>query len=487
MMHNCRARYRADTRTYGFALGSVSVACLIFATAGWAAQAPAGKADLLHQLSASSEALVKKVSPSVVQVLVTGYAPLDEKGHGETGLVIGRQRSIGSGVIIDPEGYVMTNAHVVGSGGRIQVVLPGAGDTTAIPAVFSARGRVLEARVVGMAREIDLALLKVEASGLTALPIGNYPALRQGEIVFAFGSPEGLRNSVTMGVVSSVARQLDPDSPLVYIQTDAPINPGNSGGPLVNADGELMGLNTFILTQSGGNEGLGFAIPSGMVAFAYPQLRKYGHIHRGEMGVSVQTITSSLAAGLRLPRDWGVIVSDVLPGGPADTAGLKIQDIVLSVDGRPIDSLPIFGFILFTRPPGEKANIEVLRGKEKVSLEIPVLERPHNVDQLTDFVDPQKNLVPELGILALEISPRIAQIASDLRESSGVIVVAKSANSDWTENSLTTGDVIHALNGSPVTTIAGLESGLQKLMPGDTIVLQIERAQRLMYLTSQFE
>jgi serine protease Do len=149
--------------------------------------------------------------------------------------------------------------------------------------------------------------------------------------------------------------------------------------------------------------------------------------------------------------------------------------------------LPIFGFILFTRPPGEKANIEVLRGNEKVSLEIPVVERPHNVDQLTDIVDPQKNLVPELGILALEISPRIAQIASDLRESSGVIVVAKSANSDWTENSLTTGDVIHALNGSPVTTIAGLESGLQKLMPGDTIVLQIERGQRLMYLTSQFE
>jgi serine protease Do len=481
------ARKGTRRSTRGFILGFVSVAFSFLVTAGQAAQAPASKADLLHEMSASLEALVKKVSPCVVQVLVTGYAPLDEKGRGDTGLVIGPQRRVGSGVIIDPAGYIMTNAHMVGNGGRIQALLPAAGDTTAIPGVLSARGHVLDARVVGMAREIDLALLKVEATGLPALPIARYADLRQGEMVFAFGSPEGLRNSVTMGVVSSVARQLDPDSPLVYIQTDAPINPGNSGGPLVNADGELVGLNTFILTQSGGNEGLGFAIPSGMVAFAYPQLRKYGHIHRGEMGVMVQSITPGLAAGLKLSRDWGVIVSDVLPGGPADTAGLRVQDIVLSVDGRPIDSLPMFGFTLFTLPPREKAKIEVLRGTEKISFDVPVVERPHNVDRLTDVVDPQKNLVPELGILAVEINARIAEVVSDLREQSGVIVVAKSAVSDWTANSLTTGDVIHALNGSPVKTLAGLQSELEKLKPGDPVVLQIERAQQLMYLTLQIE
>ncbi len=461
--------------------------CLLSAVTALAAQAPPTRADLLHQLSASTEALVKRISPSVVQVMVTGYAPVDESSRNGTGLVIGRQRSIGAGVIIDADGYIMTNAHVIGTGGRVQVTLPPTGGTEALPEVLSARGRVVEAHVVGIAREIDLALLKVDVTGLTPLPIGKYPALRQGEMVFAFGSPEGLRNSVTMGVVSSVARQLDPDSPLVYIQTDAPINPGNSGGPLVNADGELVGLNTFILSESGGNEGLNFAIPSGMVAFAYQQLRKYGHIHRGQMGVFVQSITPTLAAGLGLARDWGVIISDVLPGSPAEQAGLRIQDIVLSLDGRAIDSLPVFGFTLFTRPAGEKVKVEVLRGTQKVSLEVPVIERTHSVDRLSDLVDPEKNLVPELGILGLEIDARIAPLVSDLREPSGVIVVARAAGASWGENSLTTGDVIHAVNGSPVTTLAGLEAALKAIPAGHPMVLQIERAQQLSFLTLQTE
>ena len=157
-------------------------------------------------------------------------------------------------------------------------------DTTAsgpVRSLATEASQTVDARIVGTANDIDLALLKVDVTGLRALPLADYDAIRQGEIVFAFGSPEGLRNSVTMGVVSSVARQPDPDSPTIYIQTDAPINPGNSGGPLVNVDGELVGLNTLILTESGGSQGLGFAIPSAIVASAYPQLQKYGHLHRG--------------------------------------------------------------------------------------------------------------------------------------------------------------------------------------------------------------
>jgi serine protease Do len=181
---------------------------------------------------------------------------MQEGESSEAALVIGRLRSIGSGVIVDPNGYILTNAHVLKGAQRVQVVLP-------IPVVgvspdlstLNARGRTLDARILGQSRETDLAVLKIEAKGLPALPIGKYGNLRQGEMVFAFGSPGGLQNSVTMGVVSAVARQPDPDSPMVYIQTDAPINPGNSGGPLVDVDGELVGVNTFILTQSGGNEG----------------------------------------------------------------------------------------------------------------------------------------------------------------------------------------------------------------------------------------
>ncbi len=462
----------------------VCIALFSIVTKSLGAQAQ-GKEDLLRQLSASSEALVKKVSPSVVQVRVTGYGPSPASGQGSAGLVVGRQRSLGSGVIVDPDGYIVTNAHVVGAGGLVQVVLSLAGETSVSSSMLGARGRTLEARVVGVAGELDLALLKVEAQGLPALPIGKYANLRQGQMVFAFGSPEGFRNSVSMGLVSSVARQLDPDSPLVFIQTDAPINPGNSGGPLVNADGELVGINTLIMSQSGGNEGLGFAIPSGLVAFAYPQLRKYGHIHRGEMGVQVQTVTPELAVGLRLARDWGVLVSDVLPGSPADKAGVKIQDIILSIDGRSTESVPIFGFILFTRPAGEVAKVEVLRGNEKVVLEVPVVERPHKVDRLADMVDPEKNYIEPLGVLGIEVNASLGEIASDLREPSGVVVMARAAGSRGTENSLTTGDVIHALNGLPIITLDGLRAALAKLKPETPAVLQIERDQRMMYLTLQ--
>ena len=290
--------------------------------------------DALHQLNASIEALVQRVSPAVVQIIVTGYGSTEQSDRGQTSVVIGRQRAIGSGIIVDPEGYIVTNAHVLNGAEKIEVFVPAQPGTTGkVDANNGLQGKSYQARMVGVTREIDLAVIKIEAHGLPALSLGKPALPAQGEVVFAFGSPEGLRNTVTMGVVSAVARQPDPDSPLVYVQTDTPINPGNSGGPLVNADGNLVGINTFIFSTSGGNQGLGFAIPAGVVAFAYPQLLKYGHIHQPEIGVIVQTITPELAEGLHLQRDFGVIVSDVVPGSPAESAGLKIQDIILSVDG----------------------------------------------------------------------------------------------------------------------------------------------------------
>ena len=248
-------------------------------------------------------------------------------------------------------------------------------------------------------------------------------------MVFAFGSPEGLRNSVTMGVVSAVERQPDPDSPLVYVQTDTPINPGNSGGPLVDADGQLVGINTFILSSSGGNQGLGFAIPAGVVAFAYPQLVKYGHIHVPEIGAILQTITPELAAGLHLPRDYGVIVSDVVPGGPADRAGLRIQDVIIGIDGKQATSLPVFSQSLYLHGSGEHAKLEVLRGSDRVELDVSLAERPHKVDSLVDTVDPIKNLVSRLGILGVELDPDLAHSLPDLRIPSGIIVAAKTLGS----------------------------------------------------------
>jgi serine protease Do len=440
--------------------------------------------DALHQLNDSIEALVQRVSPTVVQILVSGYSSTEDTDQGQMSVVIGKQRTIGSGVIVDPEGYIVTNAHVVKGAEKIEVIVPPPFvDEKAPDTTQAGRDQTYDARVVGVARQLDLAVIKIEAHKLSAIPIRSAVRPKQGEMVFAFGSPQGLRNSVTMGVVSAVARQPDPDSPLVYVQTDTPINPGNSGGPLVDADGELVGINTFILSSSGGNQGLGFAIPAGVVAFAYPQLVKYGHIHEPEIGAILQTITPELAAGLHLPRDYGVIVSDVVPGGPADLAGLKIQDIIVRVDGARTGSLPLFSQSLYMHGSGEHAKMEVLRGSDRLQLDVSLAERPHKVDSLVDSVDPVKNLVPHLAILGVELNPDLAHSLPDLRIPSGIIVAAKTLGAGPAEVPLQTGDVIHGLNGIPVTSMADLREGLAKLATGDAVVLLIERYGQLIYVS----
>jgi serine protease Do len=462
----------------------------ILSTRTVAAQTPqsqqgARPSDALHQLNDAVEALVQRVSPSVVQIMVTGYGSTQENERGQTSVLVGRQRAIGSGVIVDPEGYIVTNAHVLTGAEKISVIVPPAPTSGAAPGAAIAtggQGTTYDARIIGVTREIDLAVIKIQAHGLPAISLRKPVAARQGEMVFAFGSPEGLRNTVTMGVVSAVARQPDPDSPLVYVQTDTPINPGNSGGPLVNADGELVGIDTFIFTTSGGNQGLGFAIPAGVVAYAYPQLLKYGHIHQPEMGALIQTITPELAAGLHLQRDFGIIVSDVVPGGPADRAGLKIQDVILSIDDKPAESLPIFTQGLYMHASGEMARVKVLRGSQQLDLRIPLEERPHKTDSLVDSADPEKNLVSPLGILGIELSLDLAKDLPDLRIPTGVVVAAKTLGGSG-EVPLQTGDVIHGVNGTTITTLAELRDSMAKLKPGDAVALLIERYAQMIYVS----
>ena len=459
---------------------AVTILGLFVAFHGTSAAAQDRGDNALRKLNESVDALIKKVSPSVVQILVSGYGPIESGEHSNTAVVIGRQRAIGSGFVIDPAGYIITNAHVVTGAQRVQVVVPEGVSDGSLQAILSARTNIVPARVVGVARDIDVALLKVDNVKLTALPLAPYRNIHQGEVVLAFGSPEGLRNTVTFGVVSSVARQIDPDSPMVYIQTDAPINPGNSGGPLVNVDGEVVGINTFILSQSGGNEGLGFAIPSSVVGVAYQQLRKFGHIHRAQIGIGLQTISPVLAAALNLPRSYGVIVSDVLPGSPALAAGVRIGELLLTIDGRTADSVPYVSFRLMSVDAGAKVHLEVLRGKEKVVFDVPVIEIPHDMDQIASFADPEKNLVRPLGIIGVEIDQKIAAMAQDLRDPFGIIVVARS--SEGADIPLITGDVIRTLNGQPMTTVERLRAALQSLPPGAPVVLQIQRDQRLLFV-----
>jgi serine protease Do len=460
-------------------LATAALLCLCFSSGR--AQAQGGSTEELRKMDQSMGELIRKVSPSVVQILVSGYGQVEEGEHGNTGVVIGRQRAIGSGFVIDSSGYIVTNAHVVKGAQRVQVVLSSANSDDSADAVLSAKTSLVPARIIGVTSEIDLALLKVDVTGLRALKLASYRNLRQGESVFAFGSPEGLRNTVTHGIISAVARQTDPDSTMVYIQTDAPINPGNSGGPLVNVDGEVVGVDTFILSQSGGNEGLGFAIPCSVVNIAYQQLRKFGHLHRPEIGISVQTITQPLADGLKLPRNFGVVISDVLPGGPSEAAGLRIGDVLLAIDGKAAGSVPYVAFHLMSRESGDKVHLDVLRGTLRLGFDVALMEPPKDMDQITALADPEKSLVPTLGILVVEIDKRIAALLPELRDPFGIIVAARAAGAT-TEVPLMTGDVIRTLNGEPITTLDRLRNALKNLPPGAAVVLQIQRDQKLMYV-----
>jgi serine protease Do len=451
--------------------------------------AESARKDLLAEFNESLQELSARVSPSIVQVQVTGYRALSEKNQDEASM-IGRQRSLGSGVIVDADGYIITNAHVVKGAQRVRVVLtPATAGESQVRASLGLgdHNPPIEARIIGIAPTIDIALLKIEQKDLPAIGFADYTKLKKGELVLAFGNPEGLENSVSMGVVSAVARQADPDVPSVYIQTDAPINPGNSGGPLVNTNGELVGINTFILTESGGSQGLGFAIPSSVVEFVYHELRKYGRVHRSVIGAELQEITPDLAAGLSLKKERGVVVSDVEPDGPAEKAGLQIQDVLLSLDGRAIGSVPLAEMIVSTRPAGAIVKAEVLRGAQTLTLTIPVAEQKNDVDQLGDLVDPQKDLVAKLGIFAVQIDDDLAKQLEDLREPSGVIVAAMAADLLGVEADLQPGDVIHALNGKPVTTLDGLRAALRALPTGAAGVLQVERDNKYMYVTFEMD
>jgi len=458
-----------------------SAAVLCIAVAPGRVKAQGRSTDELRRMNESVDALIRKVSPSVVQILVSGYGQVEESDHGNTGLVIGRQRAIGSGFIIDSSGYIVTNAHVVKGAQRVQVVLSSANSDDSADAVLSAKTILVPARIIGVTSEIDLALLKVDVAGLRALKLASYRNLHQGESVFAFGSPEGLRNTVTHGIISAVARQTDPDSTMVYIQTDAPVNPGNSGGPLVNVDGEVVGVDTFILSQSGGNEGLGFAIPCSVVNLAYLQLRKFGHLHRPEIGISVQTITQPLAEGLKLPRNFGVVISDVLPDGPSEAAGVRIGDVLLGIDGKAAGSVPYVAFHLMSRESGDKVHLDVLRGTLRLGFDVGLMEPPRDMDQVTALADPEKSLVPALGILVVEIDKKIAAMLPELRDPFGIIVAARAAGAT-AEVPLTTGDVIRTLNGEPMTTLDRLRNALKTLPSGAAVVLQIQRDQKLMYV-----
>jgi serine protease Do len=466
-------------------LAAQRIAAAVFLFAGVAA--PQSSTDALHGLSDAVQALSTRASRAVVQVFSTGYAlaEQDEDARSTAAGLVTRQRSTGSGVLVSPDGFIVTNNHVVQNARRIRVQLAGS-DVPQDPLhPARQRGRIFEARVVGTDRDSDLAVLKIESNApLPILKLANSEQLRQGQIVLAFGNPLGLENSLSLGVISSIGRQVRPDDPMTYIQTDAPINPGNSGGPLLNADGDVVGINTFIYTQSGGSEGIGFAIPSSIVQNIFDQIRKDGHVHRGEIGVSVQSITPELAAGLDLHQDAGAILADVDPDGPAGAAGLKPGDIVLALNGKPMRNAREFQVELYRIPLHESVTVQVMRGTDKLEASVKVAERENDPFRFLDLVKPETNQIPKLGIVGIALTKELAQALPDTRKPYGVIVAARSGEAEYGgQGGLKLGDVIYSVNNVPVATLDALRQAVERIGPLDPLVLQIERDGKLVYLT----
>ena len=468
------------------ALASVLAAAVLYVAlaATPALSAPNPQAQI-SQFSKSIEDAVERVLPSVVQVITSGYRAA-VPGQ-STRSLLSRTQGSGSGVIVDPNGYIVTNAHVVAGARRIQVRLPlvtSGGEVG--ESILLRSGDLVGATLVGIDRETDLAVLKIPRTGLPALQLADSDDVRTGMVVLAFGSPFGLENSVSMGVVSAKARQLAADSPMIYIQTDATINPGNSGGPLVDSTGRVIGINTLILSQAGGSDGIGFAAPSNIVRFVYEQIKTNFRVQRGIIGVGVQTITPGLARGLGLPREFGVLVSDVHPGSPAAAAGVQIGDIVLAMDGRPMENGRQLEVNIYSKTIGSAITLDIARGADTIRRRVEVVARPNEGEEFIDLASPERHLVEELGLLCITVDERVARMLGPLRVPAGVLVAAKEAVAGPGAEFLP-GDVIHMVNKTPVSTLEQLRTELAKYGALDPVVVQIERRGQLRFIFFELE
>jgi serine protease Do len=429
----------------------------------------------LAEFGAAIEEVARNASPSVVQLEVRTRAPLAEDEEDTAGFLAQKTVS-GSGVIVDPEGYIITNAHVVNGATRISVSVIDRG-----PQADAEGHRHIPAKIVGFDRETDLALLKIEARNLPTLAFLDSETVRQGQVVLALGSPLGLEDTLTVGIVSAPVRHLKPDHPMFYIQTDAPINPGNSGGPLLDSEGRIVGINTLILTQSGGSEGIGFAIPSNIVRQVYRELRAGGRVHRGAIGVIADEVTPTLASALGLERHSGVILSDVVPHGAAEAAGLQTGDLILAVNGKPMTSSLRFTATIFQHRVGDQLTIDILRGHDRLTKVVTVLERPPEPGKLEDLASGNAQVVSRLGIMAATLDEKVTAILSDLRRLAGVAVVAIPAEYAAFNPGLQLGDVIYEFNGKRVASLEELNSSLSEKKSGDPVALLVERAGQLVY------
>jgi serine protease Do len=462
--------------------------CLALGVAVAPATAQSDQEWSITSLSSEIRELTQRVSPAVVQIYTSSFGSL--MGSTPQGAALfGKQQATGSGIILDSDGYILTNNHVVEGAKRVQVRLaPQAVGMSGGTSILETGGALVGAQVLGTDKETDLAVLKIDMTNLPYLTLGDSEQVFQGQLVFAFGSPMGLNNSVSFGVISTVARQLQQDNPMIYIQSDVAVNPGNSGGPLVNAKGEVIGINTLIFTQSGGSEGLSFSAPSNIAKNVYNQIKATGRVKRGIIGVNPQTVNPLMAQPLGLKTQWGVIQGDVFPQSPADEAGLQVGDIVLALDGKPMENARQFEVNLYNKKIGSKVKLDIERGGQTFTKEVSVIERMEPDYRFYEMISDERNLVKKIGILAIDLDKDSARLLPfKTRKTEGVVVAALAVDVNLLGEHFQPGDVIYTLNGQPVKGLRGLKSQIKELDYGKVAVFHVERGGMQMYVKMQVE
>jgi len=366
-----------------------------------------------------------------------------------------KQRSLGSGFIIDKQGYIVTNNHVIENADKIKVKLK--------------NGKEFDAEIVGRDPNTDIALIKIKSkNSLSVLKLGDSDALKVGQWVVAIGSPFGFEHTVTAGIVSAKGRIIGSGPYDDFIQTDASINPGNSGGPLINMKGEVIGINTAIIA---GGQGIGFAIPINSAKRIVDQLKNSGEVTRGWLGIGIQDLSKELSKYYGIKEGKGVLVTEVFPGDPADEAGIKPKDIVLSVNGKKVENTRELSKSIADTSVGDTVNIKVLRNGIEKKIGVKIVKRD---DAGIAGLTPSKVNEYELGIRVSELTLEIAR-HFNITEAGGVIVIDVESESQGMEAGVRVGDIIKEINHQPIETVKNYKNEIKKLKKGDSIQMFIKR------------
>ncbi|MDD5454778.1 MAG: DegQ family serine endoprotease [Candidatus Ratteibacteria bacterium] len=454
--------------------GFLTSLLIVFSFVAFAPIVGAEDLDALRQLSNAFASISDKVSPSVVSVVATtkikvsqpGISPFDDPFFDELRRFFGpdfsprgnspqereyEQSGMGSGVIITTDGYILTNNHVVAPNGKVADKIK----------VIVSDDKEFDAEIKGRDTETDIAVIKIDAKNLPAAKIGDSDKVKVGEWVLAIGSPFGLQHTVTAGIISAISRtNMGITQYEDFIQTDAAINPGNSGGPLVNLDGEVIGINTFIFSRTGGYMGVGFAIPINMAQKVMEQLISKGKIVRGWLGVTIQDLTEELAGTIGLKQTKGVVVRQVQIGSPADKAGIKSNDIILKIDGKPMETTKQLMQFIAGVTPGTEIAITVLRADKEVVQKAKITEK-----QPLGTASAADNSTESQEKLGLEIRELDDELATQyhLQGEKGVVVTKVTPGSLAERAELQEGDLIIGINGRTIGNIEDYRKAVDKI------------------------